>query len=130
MVHIGDSSHCHKRQVVQEPANYRVDTGVMDLIDIGRFQLIIPALPTDQIPEHHYCKDSERCRRTPVDQGVAKKEILHNRIVPTTHTEANMEDGPLPEMRGKVILLVGIWNKGIVRGRHGYVEMNEVLQKG
>lgn len=29
-------------------------------------------------------------------------------IVPAAHAKADVEDGPLPELRGKVILLLGI----------------------
>lgn len=41
-----------------------------------------------------------------------------------------MEEGPLPPLRGKVILLVWIGNKGVIRGHHSNIEVDEVLEEG
>ena len=40
-----------------------------------------------------------------------------------------MENGPLPESRSKVVLLVGIGDEGVVGGHHGDIEVDEVLEE-
>jgi len=40
-----------------------------------------------------------------------------------------VEEGPLPPLGGKVILLVWIWDQGIVGGHHGNIEMDEILKE-
>ena len=76
MVNIGDTSHNNERQVVQEPSNNRVDTSIMDLVDIDLLQLIITALPSDKVPEDDEAEDAEGGGRAPVDDWVAEKEVL------------------------------------------------------
>lgn len=40
-----------------------------------------------------------------------------------------MEDGPLPGRGGEIVLLVRVRDKGVVRGHHSNVEMNEVTEE-
>ena len=40
-----------------------------------------------------------------------------------------MENGPLPESRSKVVLLVGVGDEGVVGGHHGDIEVDEVLEE-
>ena len=51
-------------------------------------------------------------------------------IVPTAHAEADVEKRPLPWLGGKVILLVGVGDKGVVGGHHGDVKVDEVAEEG
>lgn len=129
MMDICNSGHCHKWQIMQEPSNYRVKSGVVDLVDVGRLQFVITALPTDQIPDYHKSKDAEGGSRAPIDNGVAEKEVLDDIVIPTTHTKADIENWPLPELRCKIILLIGIRNKGVIRRGHGNVKVDEVLEE-
>lgn len=50
-------------------------------------------------------------------------------VVPSTHTETDVEEGPLPELGGEVVLLVGVRDEGVVRGHHGDVEMDKILEE-
>lgn len=50
-------------------------------------------------------------------------------IIPTAHTETDIEDGPLPEMGGKVVLFVRIRDEGVVGSHHSDVEMHEVTEE-
>ena len=40
-----------------------------------------------------------------------------------------MEQGPLPPLRSKVILLVWVRNKGIVGSHHSNIEMDEIAKE-
>ena len=51
-------------------------------------------------------------------------------IIPAAHTETDVENGPLPEARGKIILLVRVGDKRIVGCHHSNVEMDKVLEEG
>lgn len=51
-------------------------------------------------------------------------------VVPAAHAKANVEDGPLPELRCKVILLVWIRNESVVRGHHCNVKVKKVPDEG
>jgi hypothetical protein len=50
-------------------------------------------------------------------------------IIPSAHTKTNVEKRPLPERRGKIVLLVGVRNKRIIGSHHGDVEVNKVLEE-
>ena len=50
-------------------------------------------------------------------------------VVPAAHTETDVQNGPLPETRSKIILLVGVRDKGVVGRHHSNVEMDEILQE-
>ena len=51
-------------------------------------------------------------------------------IVPAAHAETDMEDGPLPETGGEVVLLVGVRDKCVVRCHHSNIKMDKVLEEG
>ena len=127
MVDISDTRHSNERHVVQEPSNDRVDTGIMDVIDIGLLELVIASLPANEVPGDHQGEYAERGCGAPVYEGVAQEEILDDCIVPTTHSEADIEYRPLPELGCEIVLLVGVWNKSVVGCHHGYIQMDEVL---
>ena len=51
-------------------------------------------------------------------------------IVPAAHAEADIENRPLPELGGEVILFVWIRDEGVVGGHHGYIKMHKVAKEG
>ena len=56
--------------------------------------------------------------------------MLLTLVVPAAHAEADVEDGPLPELRGQVVLFVWVGDKGVVGCHHCHVQMNEILKEG
>ncbi len=48
----------------------------MDLIDVLRLELVVTALPSDQIPDKKKCEDTQTRGRTPVDKGISEEEVL------------------------------------------------------
>jgi hypothetical protein len=71
VVDVGDAGHGDEGQIVQEPADDRVEAGVVDVVDVGLLQLIVAALPPHQVPEHQQPEHAERGRAAPVDGRVA-----------------------------------------------------------
>lgn len=130
MVNVGDTGHDDEGEVVKEPASYGVQSRVVDLVNLLRVQVVVPALPADQVPDDDKREDAQAGGRAPVDQGVAEEEVLDNVVVPTTHAQTDVENGPLPPLRGQVVLLIGIGHKGVVGGHHGNVEVDEVVEEG
>lgn len=126
---VGDTCHGDKRQVVKEPSENWIERSVVDLVDINLLELVIAALPSNEVPKNHQCHNAERGSGHPVDQGVAKEEVFDDRVIPAAHTETNIKDGPLPELRGKIILLVWIRDECVIRSHHGHVQMNKILQE-
>lgn len=51
VMHVRDTRHGDEGEVVQEPADDRIETRVVDVVDVRRLQLVVAALPPDQIPE-------------------------------------------------------------------------------
>ena len=102
----------------------------MDLIDFRWLQLVVAPLPSHQIPGGYDAEDDERKGAAPIDQRVAEQEVFDHVILPAAHAQANMEDGPLPKMRRKIVLLVWVWNKRVVGGHHGHVEVHKITEKG
>lgn len=86
----------------------------MDLVDIGLFKLVVSSLPADQVPDYHKSEDAHGGCGAPVDERVSEEEVLDDGVVPTAHAETDVENGPLPELRSEIILLVWIGNKGVV----------------
>ena len=115
------SGHDDEGQVVEEPPNNGVEPGVVDLVDIVLGKLLVAALPSDQVPGDQGGKDTQAGGRAPVDQRVAEQEVLCDLVVPAAHPKSDMEEGPLPPLRGEVVLFVGIGNKSVVGSHHGNV---------
>lgn len=111
---------------MKEPAYNGIQSGIVDLIDLRRFELVVPALPADEIPCDRRAKDTEGEGAAPIDYGVAEEEVLDDVIVPAAHTETDVKDRPLPELGGEVVLFIGIRHQGVVGCHHGYVEVHEV----
>ena len=111
---------------MEKPAYNGIKSGVMNLVNLRRFELVISALPADEIPCHHCAKDTKREGAAPIDNGVAKEEVLDDVIVPAAHTKADVQDRPLPKLRSEVILFVGIRHQGVVGRHHRYVKVHEV----
>lgn len=130
VVNVGDTRHDDKGKVVQEPADDGVDAGVVDLINLKVAELLEPALPSHNVPCHNSGDKAERGGGDPVDERVAKKEVLDNVVIPAAHAKADVQDGPLPPLRGQVILLVGIRHQGVVGSHHCDIEVNEIVDEG
>lgn len=125
---VGDTAHDDEGQVVKEPADDRVDTSVVDLVNAVLVELLVATLPAESVPNDEKAKDAETGSGAPVDKRVAKQEVLDGLVVPTAHSQANVEDRPLPPLGSQVILLVRIGNKSVVGGHHGNV-LSRVLEE-
>lgn len=97
VMYVGDATHNDKGQVVQEPSNDRIDTCVMNLIQILWLQLVVATLPADSVPNDHQGEYAQRGGGCPVHEWVAEEEVLDCVVVPRAHAQTDIEDGPLPE---------------------------------
>ena len=98
MMDVGDTSHGHEWHVVQEPSEHRVQTSVVNLVNVGLRELLVATLPADCVPNDHEAENTERGSGHPVDERISEEEVLDNRVVPATHTKTDIENGPLPEV--------------------------------
>lgn len=57
MMHVRDARHGHEGEVVQKPADHRVQAGIVDLVDFRRLQLLVAALPAYEIPARKQAED-------------------------------------------------------------------------
>ena len=102
----------------------------MEVVDLPHLKLRVATLPADQVPEKYSADGQEAGKAAPIDGGITKKEVLDDFVVPAAHAEADVEDRPLPELRGEVVLLVRIGDERVVGGHHGDVEVEEVSEEG
>ena len=65
-----------------------------------------------------------------ISAGVQRAHETPTMVVPSTHSKSDIQDGPLPELRGKIVLLVRVGNQCIVGRHHGHVEMEEISEEG
>lgn len=93
---------------MEKPAYDRIKSSIMDLINLPRLELLVPALPADEIPCHQCAKDTKRYSAAPINNGVAKEEVLDDVVVPAAHAKTNVQDRPLPELRSEVILFIRV----------------------
>ena len=63
---------------MQEPSDNGIETGVVDLIDVGLLKIIVAALPANEVPENHKGEDAEGGSAAPVDGGVAEEKVLYD----------------------------------------------------
>lgn len=129
MVDVGHASHDDEWQIVQDPADDRVKSRVVNVVNFSRAQFPVASLPPQEVPAEQQTKGSETSSAPPIDQRVSKQVVLHHTIIPGAHTQADIQNGPLPELRGQVVLLVGVRHQRIIRCHHGNVEVNKVLQE-
>ena len=116
-----DTAHQDEGKVVEEPADNGVDAAEDDMFDILLGKLGVATLPADEVPCYYQGDDAKGGGAAPVDERVAKQEVFDNRIVPGAHSETDVKDGPLPKVRGEVILFIGVRDQGVVGGHHGDV---------
>ena len=126
---VSDTSHDDEWQVVQEPSDDWVDTSIVDLVDLRLLQLVVATLPSDEVPEDDEAQEAQGGGGTPVDDWVAEEEVLDDGVIPAAHTETDVQDRPLPPLRGEVVLLVWVWDESVVGGGHGDVQVDEVLEE-
>lgn len=86
----------------------------MDMVDFCRFEFFVTALPADEIPDEHACKDEQAESGAPVHGWVTEEEVFDDLVVPAAHAETDVQDGPLPELGGEVVLLIRIGDKGVI----------------
>jgi hypothetical protein len=63
---------------VQDPADDGVDARVVDLVNLRLLEVVVAALPADQVPGNDETKDTKTGSAAPVDEGVTEKEVLDN----------------------------------------------------
>lgn len=129
VVNVGNTGHRNKRNVMQKPANNWVDTRIVDMVDTNLVEVVVSALPSDEVEEDHDDEGAERGSGAPVHHWVSEEEVLDDPVVPAAHAESNMEDGPLPILRCEVILLIRVRDKSIVGGHHRDVQVDKVSEE-
>ncbi len=130
MMHVRNARHGDERQIMEEPADDGIEAGIVDMVDVVRFEIVVAALPADEVPQREAGEEGEGGGRGPVDERVAEQEVFDDVVVPAAHAEADVEDGPLPEVRGQVVLFVRVRDQGVVGRHHGHVEVQEVADEG
>lgn len=118
---VGDTAHNDEGQVVEEPADDRVDSGVVDLVNAILAELLVATLPAESVPNNKKAKYTKSGGGAPVDERIAKQEILDSLVIPAAHSQANVKNRPLPPLGSQIVLLVRVGNKSVVRGHHGNV---------
>jgi len=73
-----DTAHGYKGEVVQEPAHNRIETRVVDVVDIDGLQVVVATLPADEVPDDHQSEDTEGCGGAPVHGRITEKEVLND----------------------------------------------------
>jgi hypothetical protein len=76
VVNVGNTTHGHEREVVQNPANDRVKSRVVNLVNFRLLEVVVPALPADNVVDDNEAEDSETGCATPVHKRIAEKEVL------------------------------------------------------
>jgi len=61
---------------VQHPADDGVNARIVDLVNLGLLEVVVPALPADDIVDDDEAEDAETGCTAPVDKGVAQEEVL------------------------------------------------------
>lgn len=130
VVDVSHTRHDDERKVVQNPTNSRVNAGIVDVVNLLLGKLLVSSLPAQKVPDEQETEANKTASASPVDERVAEKVILHNIVIPGAHAQTDVQDRPLPEVGGQVILLIRVGNQGIVRGHHGNIQVDEVLQEG
>lgn len=96
VVNVGDARHGDEWEIMEEPPDHRVYTGVVEMVDLLPRELVEATLPADGVPCDHAEEEDEGECGTPIYDGVAKEEVLDNVIIPAAHAQTNMEEWPLP----------------------------------
>lgn len=78
VVDVGDTAHSHEGKIVEDPTDDGVDSGVVDLVNIGLLKVVVTALPADNVPDYDKTKDAETGCAAPVDEGITEEEVLNN----------------------------------------------------
>lgn len=130
VVHVGDTRHDNKGEIMEEPSSQGIKASIVDLIHIVLSELPKATLPAKNVPNSNETDNTERRSGAPVNERIAKKEVLDDIIIPATHTKTNVQDRPLPPLGGKVVLLIGIRDQGVVGSHHGNIQMDEIVEEG
>lgn len=76
VVDVGDTAHGHEGEVVKDPTDDGVDTSVVDLVHLGLLEVVVAALPTDNVPDDDESEDTKTGCAAPVDEWVTEEEVL------------------------------------------------------
>lgn len=76
VVDISNTTHSNERQVVEEPTDDGVETRVFDVFDFDGLEIVVTALPADQVPKDYKSEDAERSGATPIDGWVTEEEVF------------------------------------------------------
>lgn len=76
MVHVGNTTHGNEGEIVQDPADDRVDTSIVDKVNIILREVVVAALPANEVEDDNQPKDAETGSATPVDGRVTEEEVL------------------------------------------------------
>jgi len=76
VVHICNTSHEDEGEVVKEPPNNRINTGVVDVINVSKRQIGVATLPADEVEEDEEAEEWKRGGTCPVDKRVTKEEVF------------------------------------------------------
>jgi hypothetical protein len=76
VVDVSNTAHSHEWQVVEDPTDDRVDSGVMDLVDLALLEVVVASLPADNVPDDDKAKDTQTGCAAPVDERVPQQEVL------------------------------------------------------
>ena len=71
---------------MQEPPKDRVETRVVDMVDLRWFKLRVASLPADKVPEDKGADGEQAGETAPIDGRVAEKEVLDDFVVPAAHS--------------------------------------------
>ena len=71
-MNVRDTAHGNKGNIVQEPSDNRIETRVMDVIDLCGLEILVAALPAYKVPGHVEGEDAKRSGGTPIDDGITK----------------------------------------------------------
>lgn len=77
-MYVGNTSHGDEGNVVKDPTDDWVDTGVVDLVDIGLFQVVVTTLPADSVEKDKQHEGAETGGTNPVHERVAEEEVFDN----------------------------------------------------
>lgn len=78
MVYIGDTAHRHEGDVMQNPANDRINTSIVDLINVRLLEIVVTALPANKVEDDNESEYNKTGSTTPVNCRVAEKEVFND----------------------------------------------------
>lgn len=91
--------------------------------------LILP-LHSHEVESQSEDPDNHADGTAPPDNRRTDQIILDLVVCPSTHSQSEVEEGPIGWRRGENVFLVRVGHQSIVRSHHGNVKMPEILPEG